>query len=179
MKLQVLAMVTVAACGGSGDDAGGLSPDASGGATIPYQSFTTKTRSIDRGFQLSTTDLIGPIACGLSTNSSAGLGTVGSQVIMRFSDLNYQTCPVGTYAVRSDCASIISGPMDVPDGCAYFRKYDQQGKFLGQAIATAGAVSVTGSEISCNFDVTLSFAGQTHHDAFTLTNWPMSWPWCK
>jgi hypothetical protein len=188
MKHLVVGMlvVTAACSGGSGGrSAGGddvASPDA-GGKTIPYQPFTTHTRSLNKqdGYQISTTDLIGPIACGLATDQSAGLGTSGSQVILAFTDLDFQNCPVGTYAIRSGCEIPTMGgfTMFVPDACAYFRKYDQQGKLLGTAVATAGAIGVSGTESNCQIQVNLSFAGQTHSDTFTLTNWPMSWPWCK
>ncbi len=185
MKQLVLGLVVfAAACGGSGGDDMPQTADApAGGGTIPYSTFATKTRSINKqsNYQISTTDLIGPIACGLATNSSAGTGTTGNQIILAFSDLNFQNCPVGTYAIRSGCEIPSSNGFDmvVPDGCAYFRKYDQQGKLLGTAIATAGAIGVSGTESSCTFQLTLSFAGQTHADTFTLTNWPMAWPWCK
>lgn len=183
MKHLVLGVAVVAsACGGgSGSDVVADAPG--GGQTIPYQGFTARTRSINKQqkYQISTTDLIGPIACGLSTDQSAGLGTSGSQIILAFSDANFQSCPVGTYAIRNGCEIPSAGSfnMFVPDACAYFRKYDQQGKLLGTAVATAGAIGVTGTESSCTFQVNLSFAGQTHADTFTLTNWPMAWPWCK
>jgi len=185
MKQLVVGILMVCACGGSGDDTvgGGIDAPGGGGAIIPYQPFTAKTRSMHKNqdYQISTTDLIGPIACGLATNQSAGLGTAGSEIILNLSDPNFQNCPVGTYAIRSGCElpSNDGFSTQVPFGCAYFRKFDQQGKLLGTAIATAGAIGVTGSESNCQIDVTLSFAGQTHHDAFTLTSWPMSWPWCK
>lgn len=184
MKHLVLALAVVTACGGSGgdEDPGGTDAPA-GGTIIPYQPFTARTRSVTKNsyHQISTTDLIGPIACGLPEDQSAGLGTSGSQIILTISDDNFQNCPVGTYPIRSGCTLPEQGAFQnfVPAGCAYFRKYDQQGKLLGSAIATAGAIGVTGTESACTFDVTLSFAGQTHHDTFTLTSWPMSWPWCK
>jgi hypothetical protein len=160
-------------------------PDAPGGGgqVIPYQPFTARTRSVSMHseHQISTTDLIGPIACGLPEDQSAGLGTSGSQIILSIRDSNFRNCPVGTYPIRSGCTIPTMGAFQnqVPEGCAYFRKYDQQGRLLGTAIATAGAIGVSGSESSCTFQVNLSFAGQTHADTFTLTNWPMSWPWCK
>ena len=184
MKHLVLGMLVTAACNG-GDDGGIQLPDApgGGGTVIPYQPFTARTRSVtkDSNHQISTTDLIGPIACGLPENQSAGLGTSGSQIILNIRDDNFQNCPVGTYPIRSGCEIPQMGQFQtqVPEGCAYFRKYDQQGKLLGTAVATAGAIGVTGTESSCTFQVNLSFAGQTHADTFTLTNWPMSWPWCK
>lgn len=184
MKLFTFGVLAVlGACGGGGGTSDGTEPDARLGAEIAYQPFVAKTRSVykDTRFQLATTDLIGPIACGLATDAAAGTGTIGSEIILNFLDPNFQNCPVGTYAMRSDCKNIINGAdnREVPEGCAYFRKYDQQGRLIGYAIATAGAVGVTGSEAACRFEVTLSFAGQTHHDVFTLTDYNFSWPWCK
>jgi hypothetical protein len=174
----VLAVAT--ACGGSSD--GTPMPDAPA-QTFRYESFTTSTRSLDmnEGYQISTTDLIGPIACGLSADQSAGLGTSGSQIILAFYDPNFQHCSVGTYPIRSGCQPPPTGAFQtqVSEGCAYYRRYDQQGLLLGTLPAIAGSVGVTGTESACTFQINLSFNGQTYADTFTLTNFPMSWPWCK
>jgi len=182
MKHLLLCLLAASTgCGGGAGD-GGQPPDAAA-PVLGYQTFTTRTRSMskDQDFQISTTDVMGPIACALPADQSAGIGTSGSQIILAFHDPNFQNCPVGTYAIRSGCQQPATGgfSMQVPDGCAYYRRYDQQGHLLGTLPATAGAISVTGTESACTFMVNLSFSGQTHADTFTLTSWPMSWPWCK
>ena len=168
---------TTAACGGS--DAGNSPMADAPAAALRYEAFTSATHSMtqDNSVQLSTTDLVGPIACGLSGNQSAGLGTSGSEILLAFHDPDFQHCPVGTYAVRSDCQPPAGGSA-VPEGCAYYRRYDQFGVLLGTLPAIAGAIGVSGTETSCTIQVNLSFDGQTHSDTFTLSNWPMAWPWC-
>jgi hypothetical protein len=185
-RLAMMLLVTACSSGGKGGggDDGVTLPDGQGGGprpTIDYQSFTTRTRSIgvagDR-HMVSLTDNVGPVACGLSKDHHNGLGTAGHQLLMEIGYAN-SVCPTGTHSIKSGCTTDLGFLPSVPEGCAYYRRFDATAKELGIVAASAGAVQVTGTEASCTFTVNLSFAGQAYTDTFTLTNGLVADPWCK
>lgn len=193
MKRLASMFLVLAACssgggngfpGGGGDDTVTL-PDGPGTTppTIDYQPFTTRTRSFGLAgsdHQLSLTDAVGPVACGLSQNFNNKLGTAGHQILINVTPAVGVPCPTGTHAIRSNCSTDFSFNLDaVPERCAYYRRFDTQARELGIVAASAGAVTITGNESACTFTVSLSFMGQAYSDTFTLTNGLTAQPWCK
>lgn len=183
MQRLVSIFFVLAACSSGGGDDVVLPGDGSNEnpPTIDYQSFTTRTRSKgvagDR-HMVSVTDAVGPVACGLSKDHHNTLGTAGHQILMEIGYAN-SVCPTGTHSIKSGCTTDLGFFPSVPEGCAYYRRFDNQAKMLGIVAASAGAVQVTGNEASCTFTVNLSFAGQAYNDTFTLTNGLTADPWCK
>ena len=189
MKRSALVVLLLAcSCGGGGgaQTGGDDNPPPGDGDTPPtidFQPFTTRTRSFglagDR-HQLSLTDAVGPVACGLSTDFHNKLGTAGHQILMNVTPPVGTPCPTGTYAMKSGCSTNLERqPYAVPDNCAYYRRFDAQANELGIVAASAGAVSITGDEQNCTFTVNLSFNGQAYADTFTLQNGLTAQPWCK
>jgi len=151
--------------------------------TIDYQPFTTRTRSFGLAgdvHQLSLTDAVGPVACGLAKDFNNKLGTAGHQILMNVTHAVGTPCPTGTYSMKSGCSTNFQFNLyAVPENCAYYRRFDTQARELGIVAASAGAVTITGNESACTFTVNLSFAGQAYSDTFTLTNGLVADPWCK
>lgn len=177
---------SVPACdSGDGDGvAPGGTVDAPGSTPIDYQPFTARTRSLGHAdsswFQLSTTDTVGPIACGAAQDHRAALGTSGHQIIANLGFIAGTPCPTGTHAMRSGCETTLD-PFSaaVDESCAYYRRFNAQGQALGTVAATAGAITVSGDDVACAFNVNLSFSGEAYADTFTLTNGIVADPWCK
>jgi len=190
MKRLASTFLLLAACssgGGSGfgGDDSHVSIDGPSGdpPTIDYQAFTTRTRSFGVAgdtHQLSLTDAVGAVACGLSTDFNNKLGTAGHQILMNVVHTQGTPCPTGTYSMKSGCSTNFQFSFSaVPENCAYYRRFDAQAKELGIVAASAGAVQITGNEANCTFTVNLSFAGQAYSDTFTLQNGLVANPWCK
>lgn len=190
MRLKLISMLLAVAtgCATQSDDqvmTGGGGGNGSGsGSSIKYEPFTTKTRSLGDGggdhFMLSLTDGVGPIACSLSKDFRAGLGTAGSQILADVGYIAGYPCPTGTHSIHAaDCPTSLKNEFTLREGCAYYRRYDNTGTELGIVVATAGAVTVTGNESSCTFNVNLSFSGEAFSDTFTLTNGIVADPWCS
>ena len=151
---------------------------------MDFQPFLARTRSLGHAdnswFQLSTTDTVGPIACGVAQDHRAALGTSGHQIIANLGFISGTPCPTGTHSMRSGCATMIGQfSAAVDESCAYYRRYSAQGQVLGTVAATAGAINVTGDDAACTFTVNLSFSGEAYTDGFTLTNGIVADPWCK
>lgn len=168
--------------GGGGGGNGVCAIDAPGGGNVEYKAFTPHTRSMGDAlgaYQLAVSDGDGAVACGLASDQANGLGQAGHEILVNItSDDLAPICPVGTYSIRSGCpATPMAGPA-VENGCAYFRPFDATGASMGFLAATAGAVTVSGTDSSCTFDVTLSFAGTQFADTFTLVNGTGNLPWC-
>ena len=187
-KLMCLLLAVTTGCAAESDDGlgnggGGGDGSGSGGSSIKYEPFTTKTRSLGDGgadhFMLSLTDGIGPIACSLSNDFRSGLGTAGSQIIADVGYIAGYPCPTGTHSIHAaDCPTSLKNEFRLREGCAYYRRYDNTGTELGIVVATAGAVTVTGNESACTFNINLSFSGEAFSDMFTLTNGIVADPWC-
>lgn len=188
-KLICLMLAAATGCVANSDDGangggGGGNGSGSGTSTIKYEPFTTRTRSLGDGgsdrFMLSLTDTIGPIACSLSTDFRAGLGTGGSQIIADIDYIAGYPCPTGTHSIHAaDCPTTLKNELALREGCGYYRRYDNTGTELGIVVATAGAVTVTGDESACTFNINLSFSGEAYSDTFTLTNGLVASPWCS
>ncbi len=184
MWLRTLSILLVlGACGGDGDGVEGVGlPDAPVSSNLQYQPFTVRTRSLGtnsspRLFTL--TDTTGAIACGTANDWQAGLGTMGSEILIGLdSFLDGGVCPTGTHSIHSNC-TVPSDFNGARANCAYYRRYNQQGQELGILPATAGAVSFSGNESSCVITVNLSFNGQAFTDSVTLTNGLVANPWCR
>src|SRR5439155_20695944 len=79
-RMKQLLAILLVACGSSGGGGAGGGPDGNTGS-LPFQAFAPATRSV--GFsssderQLSVTDGVGAIACGLSRDPQASLGSAG------------------------------------------------------------------------------------------------------
>ncbi len=170
---------------GGGGGGGGGGPDA---PNLAFHPFTPRTRSLalaggNNGseFQMAITDGTGAIACNLAVDKANSLGVGGNAIL---SDVTYAAgypCPTGSYSVPSNCPDMNSdelGGPSVPAHCAYYRAWDATGASLGSIAATAGAITVTGNETSCTFNVSMTFTGKTFSDSFTLTNGLSSQPWC-
>ena len=181
MRLALL-LVLVAACG-SKDDGGVIIPDAPSGNQVTFTSFTARTGSLadadSTEMQIAMTDGTGAIACGLSTDQHNSLGTAGHEIIMALQPPNGFPCPVGTFAVPSNCPEPSSFSGAVPEKCAYYREWDATGAASAMLPATAGSVTVTGDENACTIQVTLSFSGTQWTDSFTVTNLLAPEPWCQ
>ena len=186
--ISIALLSLLVACGSSDRVAGGGGGGGGGGGDvdapppIDYHSFAPHTRSLGLAadhFQLSLTDTIGPIACGLATDFHNGLGTSGSQILIEMGYAAGYPCPTGTHTIKSNCDAPFDGVPYVPENCAYYRAFDNQARDLGTRAATAGAVTVTGNDAACTFTINLSFAGQAFTDTFTLTNGLSASPWCK
>ena len=184
LALLSFAPACVSTDDGGGGGGGGGGSDAPTGGAVEYQPFTARTRSLGHAdsswFQLSTTDTIGPIACGVAQDHHAGLGTAGHQILANLGFISGTPCPTGTHAMRSSCEPMLD-PFSaaVDEGCAYYRRFNAQGQLLGTVAATAGAISVSGDDVACTFNVNLSFRGEAYTDAFRLTNGIVADPWCK
>jgi hypothetical protein len=188
-KLMCLFLALVTGCAAESDDqvvgvGGGGDGSGSGAGSIKYEPFTTRTRSLGDGgsdhFMLSLTDTIGPIACSLSKDFRAGLGTDGHQIIVDVGYIAGYPCPTGTHSIHAaDCPTNLANEFTLREGCGYYRRYDNTGKELGVVVATAGAVTVTGNESACTFNINLSFSGEAYSDSFTLTNGIVADPWCS
>jgi hypothetical protein len=188
---RLVLLLALAAChkGGNGLSGGDdvVIPDGPSGdapPTIDFQPFTTRTRSFGLAgdvHQLALTDTTGPIACGLSKDYHNGLGTAGAVILINVTPAQGTPCTTGTYSIRSNCSTDFGSgnPYAVPDGCAYYRRYNAQAQMLGILAASAGSVQITGNESSCTFTTNLSFAGQAYSDTVTLTNGLTAQPWCK
>ena len=181
MKRTVLLVGLLTAC--AAQDDGGSVIDASVPPSFEYQPFPARTRSLghaDSYFQLSTTDTIGPIACGVANDYRAALGTSGHQILANLGFISGVPCPTGTHTIRSGCSTTLPAfGNNLSEGCAYYRRFGAQGQVLGTLAATAGAINVTGDDRSCTLTVNLSFAGEAYTDTFTLTNGLTADPWCK
>lgn len=186
---RIVLFLALAACnkggggGLTGDDNPNPEPDANTPPTIDYQSFTTRTRSFglaDSMHQLALTDTTGPIACGLSQDFHNGLGTAGHVILINVTPAQGTPCTTGTFSIKSGCSTdFMFNIKAVPEGCAYYRRYNAQAQMLGIVAASAGSVQITGNENSCTITTNLSFAGQAYSDTVTLTNGLTAQPWCK
>lgn len=184
-KFIGLMLAVTTACAAQDGEHNVIGGDGSGsGSTIKYEAFTTRTRSLGDGggdrFMLSLTDTNGPIACSLSKDFRAGLGTDGHQILADVGYIAGYPCPTGTHSIHAaDCPTSLKNEFSLREGCAYYRRYDNTATELGVLVATAGAVTVTGNESACTFNVNLSFSGQAYSDTFTLTNGLVADPWCS
>jgi len=174
--------LVVAGCGGRSDSPAETMIDAA--ASLPYQSFAPMTRSMgvaDGEMQVSLTDAVGPIACGLSTNQKSGLGSAGHQIILNYSSAVGVPCPTGTFAIDSTCPANLDRETGaaVRHGCAYFRQWDATAHLVAVRAASAGAIQLSGNEAACKIVVELSFDGQAFSDTVTLTNLLAAQPWCS
>jgi hypothetical protein len=184
-----MVLVALGACGESGSGGGGGGDDSpqlidapGGGQALQYMSFTGRTRSLGTNSSprlYSVTDTTGAIACGAANDFEAGLGTQGSQVIIALDGFIGGVCPTGTHAIQTAANCPVPMFGNVPNKCAYYRRYDQQAQRLGTLAASAGAVTFSGNESSCTVTVNLSFSGQAFTDTVTLTNGLVANPWCK
>ena len=189
MKRLASTLVVLAACSSGGKGSGGddspvvIDGPGSTPPTIDYQPFTTRTRSFGLAgdtHQLALTDAVGPVACGLSTDFNNKLGTAGHEILMNVVHAQGTPCPTGTYSMKFGCSTDFRTSFQaVPENCAYYRRFDNTAKELGIVAASAGAVTITGNEANCTFNVNLSFNGQAYSDTFTLQNGLTAQPWCK
>jgi hypothetical protein len=175
-------LLVVAACG-SNDDGGVVIPDGPGHQNVTFTPFTARTGTMADAdgsqMQIAMTDGTGAIACSLSTDQHNSLGAAGHEIIMALQPPNGFPCPVGTFAVPSNCPTDTGFMGNVPEKCAYYREWDATGASSAMLPATAGSVTVSGNEQSCTINVTLSFSGTQWTDSFTVTNLLAPEPWCN
>jgi hypothetical protein len=178
-------LLVVAACG-SNDDHGVTLPDGPGRSPgVTFSPFTAKTETMADAdgseMQIAMSDGTGAIACGLSSDQHNSLGSAGHEIIMALQPPNGFPCPVGSYAVPSNCPTDDIGTWlgAVPEKCAYYREWDASGAASALLPATAGSVTVSGDENSCTVNVTFSFSGTQWTDTFTVTNLLAPEPWCS
>ena len=183
---QLLAVAALAACGSPASvqvDGAGGGGDSPGGM---FESFAPKTRSYGHSlamWQLSLTDGMGPIACGLSSDQHNSYGAAGHQVVVGVvSDgrVGGDACPSGTYSLTTMCPPAPpEANAGLPENCAYYREWDAQGNVIAVMPATAGAITISYGQPQCSFQVMIRFAGQTFSDSFTLYEpTASSGPWC-
>lgn len=129
-----------------------------------YEKFTPLTASyLSRGaafseMRISLIDKKGTIACGLANGPFNVPGTASHQIYINVQYQDRKVCPTATLSISgSGCGE---EPKGLGDGnCAWYRKWDAQGKLVGLAKATAGAVEVKPFGSACSFTVELVFPG--------------------
>ncbi|MEP6864905.1 MAG: hypothetical protein ABJE66_30075 [Deltaproteobacteria bacterium] len=175
-------ILVVAACS-SNNNAVDIPDAGSGSNQLMFTSFTSRTASLTDAdsseMQIAMTDGMGTIGCSLSSDQHNSLGAAGHEIIMALQPPNGVPCPVGTFAVPSNCPTDTGFLGYVPEKCAYYREWDASGASLGMLPATAGSVTVSGNEQSCTIQATFSFSGVQWTDSFTVTNLLAPKPWCK
>ena len=175
----LLFLVTALGCESTPD----MPPDGSGGVpTIEFQNFTPASWSLSTSggrAQLSMTDTTGTTACGLSVDQQRSLGAAGVQIILHLPDAVTDPCPAGNYTMK-ECATSLGTTALVPAGCAFYRKWDTQGKTIGIASALTGGVTIVGNTNSCSLQVRLGFrsTGSSFGETLSLTNGASAQPWC-
>jgi hypothetical protein len=131
--------------------------------------------------QLSITDGSGAAACALAEDQRNSLGAAGGQIILRLPGMVTDTCPVnaGGYTIRTNCPATLGSEAYVPEGCAYYRRWDAQGAPLGITVALNGEITIAGSASSCTIRANVGFLGAAFSEVLTLTTGTGPQPWCK
>lgn len=179
--LRVLVLL-VAAGGCTPQSAFDPGPDAA--PIIMYDPLTSHTWSLSimgSAAQLSITDGSGPAACALSADQRRGLGAAGGQIILRLPVMATDMCPalVSGYELRSNCPATLGSEAYVPEGCAFYRRWDAQGAPLGITVALNGVIKSTGNGTSCTIYANVGFLGAAFSEMVSLTNGTGAQPWCK
>jgi hypothetical protein len=179
---MLCALVLLVAGGGCGSSMGGDdAPADAGDPIIMYQPFTSATWSLATAggrAQLSVSDGTGATACGLATDQHHSPGAAGVQLILHLPDMVTDPCPSGNYTMKKNCAASLGTEAYVPAGCAFYRKWDAQGKLVGIAASLDGGITVVGNTNSCTLRVLISFLGTNYGETLTLTNGVGAQPWC-
>ena len=151
---------------------------------IMYDPLTSHTWSLSMmggAAQLSITDGSGPAACALGADQRLSLGAAGGQIILRLPVMATDTCPALTsgYELRSNCPATLGSEAYVPEGCAFYRRWDAQGTPLGITVALNGVIKSTGNATSCTIYANIGFLGAAFSEMVSLTNGTGMQPWCK
>lgn len=155
-------------------------PDAA--PTLMFEQFTSKTWSLSvvgGVAQLSITDAAGPTACALATDQKAGLPSAGVQIIVALPGTLTEPCPatVGGYQVMK-CPATLGTGAAVPQGCAFYRRWDANGTLLGATAALNGVITLNGTATSCTIRANVGFLGANFGEQFSLTGGTGAQPWC-
>jgi hypothetical protein len=180
--LRVLVLL-VAAAGCTPQD-GGTDPDANMTPIIMYDPLTANTWSLSMmggGAQLSITDATSAAACALAVDQHNGLGAAGGQIILRLPGTVTETCPAltGGYTLRTNCPATLGSEAYVPEGCAFYRRWDAQGVPLGITVALNGVITIAGTAASCTIRANVGFLGAAFSEVASLANGTGVQPWCK
>jgi hypothetical protein len=137
-----------------------------------YQPFLPATRFFQRfDGVVSTTDLVGPLACESIAAAPNGSGTASARVFTHFS-FGVSDCPVGQYAVR-DWIGCRSYPVmfggSLSSSCGFYERRDDAGNVVARLLATGGGVEISVTSGACTVEIDLAFGDHsTFHDAFSF-----------
>jgi len=176
MKLALLVAALACGCTNTEEPAGGA--DAS--VPIAYEIFPATTWSVSHQrntTQLSISDLTTGAACSASTNHDVQLAAPGSQVILNIDTGTAGPCAAGTFDVRTDCPASLGSDAFVPKGCAYYRRWDANGKLEGTLVARNGSIQIAGTASSCVIRANIGFLGQSLNESLTF-DFTGAQPWC-
>jgi len=174
--------VLLGAAGGCMPSNSSPNPDAKTAPIIMYEpSFTSKTWSLSitgSAAQLSISDVSGPAACALSPDQKQSLPAGGGQIILRLPGVVTGTCPVKTYTINTHCAATLGTEAYVPEGCAFYRKWDAQGQLIGFTAALSGEIGFSGSDTQCLIRANVGFLGAIFDEQKEMMNGAGMQPWC-
>jgi hypothetical protein len=178
--LRVLVLLVAAGgCNMASDDA---PPGDAGPTLIDYERFTSQTWSLSTtgsAAQLSISDKPGAAACALSTDRHNTLGGPGVEILVHLPGAVTGTCPVKEYTLNKNCAANLGAGVYVPEGCAYFRKWDAQGAEVGITVVHDGLINFIGDATSCTIRASITFIGNSFSETFVLSNGTGMQPWCR
>ncbi|TNE46176.1 MAG: hypothetical protein EP343_24795 [Deltaproteobacteria bacterium] len=148
-----------------------------------FEAFTAQTVSIksDASYTLSGSliDTKGLTACGLAQSGSATPGGEARQIYFTLGLNTTAACASGTYTlVNMECGSNPENAARQGKACAWFRKWDAQGKQVGLEKATGGAIALRDVGASCNVTVEFSFSGKSYKLNFEV-RWENPGEACK
>jgi hypothetical protein len=107
-----------------------------------------------------------------------GLGVAGVQIIMRLPGTVTETCPQGKYTITK-CAASMGSEAFVPEGCAFYRRWDAQGMSLGIAAALNGEITISGTTTECFIRANVGFLGLAFAETYALLSYTGAQPWCR
>jgi hypothetical protein len=154
-------------------------PDA---GVLSFEQFTSKTWSLSVSggvAQLSITDAGGPPACALASDQKRGLPAAGVQIIVALPGTLTEACPglVGGYEIMK-CPLSLGTATTVPQGCAFYRRWDASGAGLGVLGALNGIITISGTATTCTIRANVGFLGANFSETFSLTGGTGAQPWC-
>jgi hypothetical protein len=159
--------------GGPPDPDGGVNfVDASGGGGSEFGSFESFSAATGGStsygpLHVAVTTLTGGLGCALVGDQDAAPGRKASQVYAVL-DADIYTCPSGSYGLRSASACAQDYEGYIPDDCALFRAWNEDGEQVAQLFATGGSLTVVGNGEQCTMTLDMSFPGGNVTETFSF-----------